>query len=70
MREAKEASASKRERSWLIRAGSVLSFVAALSGLAWMVTTAVKKVRGGEELETYRTAWLVEFNWIGFLIWT
>jgi len=32
-----------------------------------MVTTAIRKVLAGEGLETYRTFWLVEYNWIGFL---
>jgi hypothetical protein len=27
-------------------------------------------VRAGRGLETYRTFWLVEFNWLGFLIFT
>jgi hypothetical protein len=38
-----------------------------LVGLAWMVTTAIQKVLSGKGLETYRTFWLVEFNWVGFL---
>ena len=42
--------------------------VASLSGLGWMITTAIRKVLAGEGLETYRTFWLVEFNWIGFLV--
>jgi hypothetical protein len=42
--------------------------VASLSGLAYMLTTAIDMVRNGQGLETYRTFWLVEFNWLGFLI--
>lgn len=33
-----------------------------------MVLTAVEKVQSGRELDTYRTHWLVEFNWVGFLV--
>jgi hypothetical protein len=53
--------------SWFIRIGWGLTFFASLVGLAWMITTAVRKVLAGEGLQTYRTFWLVEFNWVGFL---
>lgn len=33
-----------------------------------MISKAVDMVRAGRGLETYRTFWLVEFNWLGFLI--
>ena len=33
-----------------------------------MILIAIEKVRAGHGLDTYRTHWLVEFNWIGFLI--
>ena len=33
-----------------------------------MLYTAVQMVRSGRGLDTYRTFWLVEFNWIGFLV--
>lgn len=33
-----------------------------------MITKAVEMVRSGRGLETYHTFWLVEFNWLGFLI--
>ena len=51
-----------------VRLGWGLTFVASLGGLAWMVTTAIRKVLAGEGLQTYRTFWLVEFNWVGFLV--
>src|SRR5215468_2499919 len=47
--------------------GFVLSGVASVFGLGYMLYTAVQMVRTGRGLETYRTFWLVEFNWIGFL---
>lgn len=33
-----------------------------------MISKAIDMVRSGRGLETYHTFWLVEFNWIGFLI--
>lgn len=33
-----------------------------------MVLLAIEKVQAGRGLETYRTHWLVEFNWVGFLV--
>lgn len=33
-----------------------------------MISKAINMVRAGRGLETYRTFWLVEFNWLGFLI--
>lgn len=49
-------------------AGIVISGLASFGALVAIVAIAVLKVRGGEGLETYRTLWLVENNWIGFLI--
>lgn len=33
-----------------------------------MISKAIDMVRAGRGLETYRTFWLVEFNWLSFLI--
>ena len=33
-----------------------------------MIFIAIEKIRAGRGLDTYRTHWLVEFNWIGFLV--
>jgi hypothetical protein len=35
-----------------------------------MVSYAVLMVRAGQGLDSYRTIWLVEFNWVGFLVST
>ena len=46
-------------------------WIAALgfSGGLWaMIFFAIEKVKAGRGLDTYRTHWLVEFNWIGFLV--
>lgn len=48
--------------------GLVVAGIAALSGLGYMLTTAIEMVRSGRGLETYRTFWLVEFNWLSFLV--
>lgn len=52
----------------LLQVGFAIAGVAALSGLGYMVMTAIEMVRSGRGLETYRTFWLVEFNWVSFLV--
>lgn len=42
--------------------------IAAVAGLGAMLLKAVQMVGTGRGLETYRSFWLVEFNWIGFLV--
>jgi uncharacterized membrane protein len=42
--------------------------VTSLVTLIGMVVTGVEKVNTGRGLDTFRTAWLVEFNWVGFLV--
>src|SRR5438128_1328327 len=59
--------APRRLSRWMV-AGFMLSGAASVFGLGYMVYTGVQMVRSGRGLETYRTFWLVEFNWIGFLI--
>jgi hypothetical protein len=48
--------------------GFAVAGLASFSGLAYMLSTAIEMVRSGHGLETYRTFWLVEFNWLGFLV--
>ncbi|MGB4065084.1 MAG: hypothetical protein WBK19_14765 [Azonexus sp.] len=48
--------------------GLVVAGIAAFSGMGYMITTAIEMVRSGRGLETYRTFWLVEFNWLSFLV--
>lgn len=52
----------------LIAIGIVVMGLASLSGLGYMLYTAIERVAAGRGLETYRTFWLVEFNWISFLV--
>lgn len=58
----------KRAVPGLLRVGIVVAGLASLGALAALIGIAVLKVRGGNGLETYRTFWLVENNWMGFLI--
>lgn len=43
-------------------------FIASFAGLAHLITRAIEKVLAGQGLETYRTFWLVEFNYVGVLV--
>lgn len=54
--------------SRLIVIGIVVMGFASLSSLGYMLYMAIEMVFAGRGLETYRTFWLVEFNWIGFLV--
>ena len=54
--------------SGLLIAGMWLGGAAGVGGIVVMILIAIDKVRAGKGLDTYRTHWLVEFNWIGFLI--
>ena len=51
-----------------MRVGLIVASIAAVLGLASMVLMAALMVRSGRGLESYRTAWLVEYNWVGFLV--
>lgn len=46
----------------------VIVGVASAIALACMVGIAVSMVRSGHGFETYRTFWLVEEDWSGFLV--
>lgn len=61
------APADRRKFAWAIAA--VVAFgVAGIIGMAHMIWVALEKVASGQGLETYRTVWLVEFNYVGFLV--
>ena len=45
-----------------------MTFIASFAGLAHLITRAIDKVLSGQGLETYRTFWLVEFNYVGVLV--
>ena len=52
----------------LISLGFAIASVAAVFGFAAMLYVAVTAVRNGRGMETYRTVWLVEDSWMGFLV--
>jgi hypothetical protein len=60
-------SSKPRSARWL-RVGFVLAHIASISGFTFMVVKAISMVKAGRGLETYRTFWLVEYNWVGFLV--
>lgn len=52
---------------WLIVA-ILVTGMASVVALGVMTIRAIEKVKSGHGLDTYRTAWLVEYNHIGFLV--
>ena len=51
-----------------ISVGVVVQGIGSIFGLATMIYLAVAAVQSGRGMETYHSAWLVEDNWIGFLV--
>jgi len=64
----KEHRVLRRRPSRLLVAGVWIGGVASVGGIVAMVLIAIEKIGAGHGLDTYRTHWLVEFNWIGFLV--
>ncbi|EHR70788.1 hypothetical protein BurJ1DRAFT_1941 [Burkholderiales bacterium JOSHI_001] len=62
-----EKDANKRGLSRILIVGMVFSSLASIFALGYMVTVAIRAVRQGDGLATFRSQWLVEDNWIGFL---
>lgn len=48
--------------------GAWVGGIASVGGLVAMILLAINKVSAGHSLDTYRTQWMVEDNWIGFLV--
>jgi len=61
-------NAHKPKISRLLSIGFVVAGIASLGALGFMISKAIEMVQSGRGLETYRTFWLVEFNWLGFLV--
>lgn len=59
--------AERPKCTWMC-AGIILFGLAGLAATARILLVAVDKVMSGRGLETYRTFWLVEFNYIGVLV--
>lgn len=54
--------------SRLMMIGAWVGGIASLGGLVAMVLIAIDKIGVGQGLDTYRTNWMVEDNWVGFLV--
>lgn len=58
---------AETSRSSLMVVAVWVGAIASAGGLVAMLLTAIEKINAGHGLDTYRTKWLVEDNWIGFL---
>jgi len=54
--------------SLLLLVGIAVAGVASVASLVAMAALAWDKFQSGRGWESYRTHWLVEFNWVGFLV--
>ena len=60
-----EESGSRRRFAQI---GFLILGITSIVALVAMIATGIEKVNTGHGLDTYRTFWLVEFNWVAFLI--
>lgn len=51
-----------------VRVAFVLLGIAPVLGLASMFSIALAMIRSGRGMQTYRSVWLVEDSWIGFVV--
>ena len=56
----------KRRR--FMQIGFVILGITSMVALIAIIATAIEKVNNGHGLDIYHTAWLVEFNWVAFLV--
>lgn len=61
------APTEPHKRRWFW-AGFAVMGLAGVAGLSHIISIAIEKVASGQGLDTYRTVWLVEFNYIGVLV--
>ena len=59
---------NQRTKQCWVCAGIFVAGLAGVAGLNHLLSTAIEKVASGRGLETYRTVWLVEFNYVGVLV--
>ena len=57
-----------RGRRRFLLVGFVVLGVTSLVALIALIAKGIEKVKTGHGLDTYRTFWLVEFNWVAFLV--
>lgn len=63
----KQPSSAARP-SFLVLLGIAVAGLASIVSLVAMAVLAWEKIQTGRGWESYRTHWLVEFNWVGFLV--
>lgn len=63
-----DQTSHRKSVPWFLIGGILVAGVASLISIGVMISIAVERVQAGRGVETYRTHWLVEFNWIGFLV--
>lgn len=51
-----------------LKAGLLIAGLGSLGALVAMVVTGIERVNAGHGLDTYRSFWLVELNWVAFVI--
>ena len=61
------APKQKLTSSKLIFCGIFIGGIGGAFTLGHLIYTAIQMISVGKGLETYRTLWLVKFNWYGFL---
>jgi len=64
----REALPSQSRTPRWIHVGFVVAGLASLAAVILMVVRALAMVGSNRGLETYWTHWLVEYNWVGFLV--
>ena len=62
------AKPSEPQKQCWVCAGIFFTGVVSAVALSHLVSDAIDKVSSGRGLETYRTFWLVEFNYVGVLV--
>ena len=63
-----KGNASSTPPSRLMVVGVWVGGIASVGGLVAMVLIAIDKIRTGHGLDTFHSHWLVEDNWVGFLM--
>lgn len=63
----KQPSSAARP-SFLVLLGIAVAGLASVASIVTMAVVAWEKFQNGRGWESYRTHWLVEFNWVGFLV--
>ena len=61
---------SPRHMSRLLKVGFAISLATAFAAFAFMLLTAIQMTASGRGTESQRTFWLVEGNWIEFLVFS